>query len=155
MSDAAELVRAIKKAATDAVDANKPVEVCFGSVISTTPLKIHVEQKLILNEEQLVLTKAVTDHWVDIEVSHFTVNDNFMIPDHTHRIFDTYTGGGACDDGNLDTTHKHGYSGRKKIMIYNGLKVGEKVLLIRFDKGQRFVVLDRVSDHITEGEWSS
>lgn len=153
MPDAAELVRAIKRAATDAVDANKPVEVCFGSVISTSPLKIQVEQKLTLNEEQLVLTKAVTDHWVDIEVNHFTVNDDFMIPDHTHRIFDTYTGGGSCDMGNLDTTHKHGYKGRKKIMIYNGLRVGEKVLLIRFDKGQRFVVLDRVCEHTAIGEW--
>lgn len=153
MSDAAELVRAIKKAATDAVDANKPVEVCFGNVISASPLKILVEQKLTLGENQLVLTKAVTDHWVDIEVNHFTVNDDFMIPDHTHRIFDTYTGGGSCDTGNLDTTHKHGYKGRKKIMIYNGLKVGEKVLLIRFDKGQRFVVLDRVCEHTTIGEW--
>lgn len=155
MPDAAELVRAIKMAAIDAVEADKPAEVCFGIVTNTAPLKIQVEQKLTLGENQLVLTKAVTNHWVDIEVNHFTVNDNFMIPDHTHGISDTYTGGGSCDTGNLDTAHKHGYEGRKLIMIYNGLIVGEKVLLIRFDKGQRFVVLDRVSDHITEGEWGS
>lgn len=148
MPDAAELVRTLKKAALDAVKADKPVEVCFGSVIETNPLKISVEQKLILGEEQLVLTKAVKDHWVDIEVSHFTVNDNFMIPDHVHG-----THAGPTDTGNLDTTHKHGYKGRKKIMIYNGLKTGEKVLLVRFGGGQRFVVLDRVSEHITEGEW--
>ncbi|MBD5116744.1 MAG: DUF2577 domain-containing protein [Ruminococcaceae bacterium] len=153
MADAAELVKTIKKAALDAVKADKPVEVCFGNVISTSPLKILVEQKLTLGVEQLVLTKAVTDHWVDIEVSHFTVNDNFMIPNHTHNIFDTHSGGGSCDTGNLDTTHKHEYKGKKKILVYNGLKTGEKVLLIRFDKGQRFVVLDRVSDHMAEGEW--
>lgn len=148
MSDAAELVRAIKMAAIDAVEADKPVEVCFGSVTSAEPLKIQVEQKLTLGAEQLVLTKAVTDHWVDIEVSHFTVEDDFMIPDHTHN-----TPVGPTDTGSLDTTHKHGYEGRKKIMIYNGLITGEKVLLVRFGGGQRFVVLDRVSDHITEGEW--
>lgn len=148
MADAAELVKVIKKAAMDAVKADKPVEVCFGNVISESPLKILVEQKLTLGAEQLVLTKAVTDHWVDIQVNHFTVNDNFMIPDHTHG-----TPAGPSDSGNLDTTHKHGYKGRKKILVYNGLKAGEKVILIRFDKGQRFVVLDRVSEHITEGEW--
>ncbi len=150
MADAAELVRIIKKAAVDANKAEKPVEICFGNVLSTSPLKILVEQKLTLGAEQLVLTKAVTDHWVDIEVSHFTVNDNFMIPDHTHG-----TPAGPTDSGNLDTKHKHGYKGRKKILVYNGLKTGEKVLLIRFDKGQRFVVLDRVCEHTVIGEWIS
>ena len=150
MPDAAKLVRIIKQAAMDAVQADKPVEVCVGKVMSEVPLQILVEQKLLLGEKQLVLTKAVTDHWVDIEVSHYTVNDHFMNPDHIHYVPDhkVYT-----DEGNLDTTHKHAYKGRKKIMIYNGLKMGENVLLVRFDKGQRFVVLDRVSDHITEGEW--
>lgn len=148
MANAAELVRLIKEAAVAAVKAEKPVEVYFGNVISNEPLKILVEQKMTLGAEQLVLTKAVTDHWVDIEVNHFTVNDDFMIPDHTHN-----TPAGPSDSGNLDTTHKHRYKGRKKIMIYNGLKTGEKVLLIRFDKGQRFVVLDRVCDHATIGEW--
>lgn len=148
MADAAELVKVIKKAAMDAVKADKPVEVCFGNVISVSPLKILVEQKLTLGAEQLVLTKAVTDHWVDIEVNHFTVNDDFMISAHTHG-----TPAGPTDAGNLDTTHKHRYKGRKKIMVYNGLKLGEKVLLIRFDNGQRFVVLDRVCAHATIGEW--
>lgn len=155
MTDVTELVNAIKRTVKQTVEADKPVKLCFGNVVSASPLKIQVEQKLTLEENQLVLTKAVTDHWVDIEVNHFTVNDNFMIPDHTHGIFDTYTGGGSCDNGNLDTTHKHGYKGRKKIMIYNGLLLGEKVLLARFDGGQRFVVLDRVCEHTTEGEWSS
>ena len=148
MADAAELVRAVKKAAAEAVKAEKPAQVCFGNVISTQPLKISVEQKLTLTAEQLVLTKAVTDHWVDIEVSHFTVNDDFMIPDHYHN-----TPAGITDSGSLDTTHKHRYRGRKKIFVYNGLKTGEKVLLIRFVGGQRFVVLDRVSEHIVNGEW--
>ena len=153
MPDASELIKAIKKTALDAVYAAKPADFCFGTVISDKPLKILVEQKLTLGEEQLILTKAVTDHWVDIEVSHFTVNDNFMNPDHKHQIFDTYTGGGDCDEGNLDTTHKHGYKGRKKIMIYNGLLAGEKVILARFGGGQRFLVLDRICEHTARGEW--
>ena len=116
MADAAELVRAMKKAAMDAVNEGKPAGVCCGKV--------------------------------DIEVSHFTVNDDFMIPEHTHN-----TPAGITDSGNLDTTHKHRYKGRKKILVYNGLKTGEKVLLVRFVGGQRFVVLDRVSEHIVNGEW--
>lgn len=148
MPDASELIKAIKKIALDAVNERKPADLCFGTVTNTAPLQILVEQKLTLGAEQLVLTKAVTDHWIDIEVSHFTVNDDFMIPDHTHN-----TPIGSTDSGNLETTHKHRYKGKKKIMIYNGLHTGEKVLLMRFGGGQRFAVLDRVSEHLAEGEW--
>lgn len=153
MPDCTGLVKAMKRAAVDAVNAKKPVAVYYGTVKSESPLQIDVEQKMTLSEAQLVLTKAVLDHYVDIEVNHYTVNDAFMNGKHTHAIFDTYTGGGSCDTGNLDTTHKHQYQGRKRIMIYNGLKTGEKVLLIRFQEGQKFVVLDRVCDHTIKGEW--
>ena len=149
MPDASELIKAIKKTTLDAVYAAKPADFCFGTVTSARPLKILVEQKLTLGEEQLVLTKAVTDHWVDIEVNHFTVNDNFMNPKHKHGIL----GGGSTDSGDLDSTHKHGYKGRKKIMIHNGLREGEKVILARFGGGQRFLVLDRACEHTTIGEW--
>ena len=44
MPDAVDLIKAIKKAAVEAVKASKPVEVCFGKVISVSPLKILVEQ---------------------------------------------------------------------------------------------------------------
>ncbi len=147
------LLNLIKQASSSVIESEKPAAICFGTVISISPLKIRVEQKLTLGENQLILTKAVTDHWVDIEVSHYTVNDAFMDGKHKHKIFDTHSGGGDCDTGDLDTTHKHAYKGRKKIMIYNGLLVGEKVLLLRVQGGQQYVALDRVCSHTTVGEW--
>lgn len=62
MPDAVELTKAMKRAAVEAMNASKPVEVCFGKVTSTSPLKILVEQKLPLGEGQLVLCRNVTDH---------------------------------------------------------------------------------------------
>ena len=61
MPDAVGLVKTIKRAATDAVKAEKPVEVCFGKVTSTSPLQILVEQKMTLGKAQLVLSRNVTD----------------------------------------------------------------------------------------------
>ncbi len=147
------LLNLIKQASSSVIESEKPAAICFGTVISVSPLKIRVEQKLTLGENQLILTKAVTNHFVDIEVSHYTVNDAFMDGKHRHEIYDTFTGGGDCDTGDLDTTHKHAYKGRKKIMIYNGLLAGEKVLLLRVQGGQQYVVIDRVCDHTTVGEW--
>ena len=39
--------------------------------------------------------------------------------------------------------HKHRYQGRKKWRVHNALKTGEKVILLRCDGGQKYIVLDR------------
>lgn len=61
LPDANELVDTLKRAAVEAVKAGKPVNVYFGEVVSASPLKINVEQKMILGEKQLVLSRNVTD----------------------------------------------------------------------------------------------
>ena len=145
-------MQVLKKAAVEAVEAAKPVAFCFGTVEKTDPLLIIADQKLHLSARQLLLTNAVQDYAVDIEIATFTENDSFMNGQHTHAITDTYTGGGSADNGNLNTTHKHAIRGRKKLLIHNGLQVGERVLLLRWQGGQKFVVLDRVSEHRTKGD---
>lgn len=62
MADANLLVEALKKAAIKAVEARKPVNVYFGEVVGTSPLRINVEQKMTLGEKQLVLSRNVTDY---------------------------------------------------------------------------------------------
>lgn len=96
MPDYTALVKSMKQAALDAVDAKKPVAVYYGIVQSVAPLKINVEQKMTLSEAQLVLTKAVLDHYVDIEVRHIT---------------ETRSGGSGYP---AYESHDHEYKGRKK-----------------------------------------
>jgi len=135
LADCTELVKMLKQTALDAVDAKKPAAVYYGTVLSAAPLKIDVEQKMTLSQAQLVLTRAVVDHYVDIEVKHETEDE------------EGGTGAEAYEK------HKHEYKGRKKIMIYNGLKPGERAIIIRFQEGQKFLVVDRVCDHTVEGQW--
>nr|DAT41789.1 MAG TPA: Protein of unknown function (DUF2577) [Caudoviricetes sp.] len=87
MPDVNELVETIKRAAIDAVEATKPVRIYFGEVMDTDPLKINVEQKMILGENQLILTRAVFDE---------------------------------------------------------GLAAGSRVILIRIQGGQKFIVMDNL-----------
>ena len=42
--DINELVKAVKQAAVEAVRAEAPVAVCYGTVTSASPLKIQVDQ---------------------------------------------------------------------------------------------------------------
>lgn len=59
MLNANDFIRIVKKAALDAVNASQPTDFCFGKVISLDPLKISIDQKLILKKTQLVATERV------------------------------------------------------------------------------------------------
>ena len=156
------LNESIKMIALNVFESMQPSNVYFGEVISVAPLEIKIDQKNIIPERYLVLTNKVKDHTVDMTISMQTVEDNYLDANamkHTH-IGSTLVGNvGAPILGNtsitedFDTTHKHDIKGRKKITLHYGLKVGEQVMLIRLQGGQRFVVLDRVEQPQTEGEW--
>ncbi len=145
MPNAKNMVQLVKQAAVEAVEAGKPVNLLFGTVVSDKPLKIQVDQQSIYTEAMLVLTRNVTDYELDI-----TVSAQSVVISHGHPVVDTYTGGGTA----TEIQHNHPIQGRKKIKIHNALIVGDQVLLARMQKGKRFVVLDRVKP-IPEltGEW--
>lgn len=120
MPDAVELVRTIKKAAIDAVEASKPVNVYFGQVVSASPLQINVEQKMILGNAQLILSRNVTDFKTQVTVE--------------------------WESESALTTHEHSHeiAGKKEIIIHNALVPGDEVILIRQQEGQKYIVVDRI-----------
>ena len=123
-----DLVKVIKEVAVDAVNASKPTDIVFGKVIGTSPIKIKVNQKLILTSAQLVLSRNVTDYEVEME----------PIPSHWTES----TSGGSGD--NAFASHQHEYKGKKKFKVYNALKNGEEVILIQMSGGQKYIIVDRI-----------
>ena len=111
--DINELVRAVKQAAVEAVKADGPMAVSFGTVTSASPLKIQVDQKKTLTEAQ-----------------HMTVD---------HQTESQSGGSGEA----AFAAHQHAYKGRKTFKVHLALKAGEKVILISCDGGQKYIVLDR------------
>lgn len=59
MFDTNDLLRLIKSTAVEAVNASKPADAVFGTVLSLSPMTIQVEQKLVLSQNQLVMTRTV------------------------------------------------------------------------------------------------
>lgn len=126
MADAVELMKTIKKAAVEATKAEKPVEICFGKVTSASPLKILVDQKMTLGAAQLVLARNVTNFQTEVTVDWTTENKS---------------GGSGYDSY---ASHNHAIKGRKKITVHNGLVVGDEVILLRQQQGQKYIVVDRI-----------
>ena len=106
----------------------------MGKVVSALPLKIQIDQKLTLSESALILTKSVIDYSVNMTVNHATESHT-----HSHNYI---------DDGSTRTTetntHSHAYTGTKAFTVHNKLKVGDSVVLLRVQGGQKFIVLDIV-----------
>lgn len=65
----ANAVEAVKRAAVEAVEAGKPVNIVFGTVIAISPLKIQADQKSIYTSKMLVLSRSVTDYDTDITIN--------------------------------------------------------------------------------------
>lgn len=143
------LKESMKIVASDLMNSMQLTNLFFGTVTSVSPLVIQIDQKHILTEAFLILSNMVKDHYVDMTVSMQTENDAFMNPSHTH----TGNLGNPTDAGNLDTTHKHEIKHKIKVLQHYGLKNGEKVVLLRMEGGMKYLVLDRLSNHICEGEW--
>ncbi len=110
MPDAVELMKTIKQAAVEAVDAQKPAEVCFGKVTSVSPLKIVVEQKMILGEAQLILSRNVTDFKTEVTINIITESSLEMDAPISESV-------------QLNLAHTHQITGRKEITIIAWLLV--------------------------------
>ena len=146
MAKITNITQAIQVAAAKTYSAMSPMEVLIGKVTSVEPLKIFVGTvNAELTTDHLILTNAVTDHFVDMEVNHLT--------DTISGEWDTTHSHPDAGSGTIPVDHVHSYTGRKKFKVYNGLQVGEYVVIIKASGGNSYVVLDRIGEPITEGEY--
>jgi len=117
------LINALKQLSLSANEASDPVKVIFGTVESENPLIIRTQQRMSLNQKHLCLTSAVYDTEKEMK-------------------FDIYT-----ENTDSGTSHNHRILGTKKITVCNRLKAGEKVIMLRVQGGQRYIVIDRVVEN--------
>ena len=133
MSNEARLIGIMKTAAVEAVNANKPMEYTVGVVETEPPeLTIRISQKLLLTKEFLILSRNVTD---------FTTKISFDNPDVVQKIL-------VWDNpqANIQLTGKMSFTQPipHEVTVYNALKAGDKVILLRLQGGNKYLVLDRV-----------
>ncbi|MCW2277727.1 DUF2577 domain-containing protein [Heliophilum fasciatum] len=112
------MLDAIKRAGLAAVEAGNPVAILFGTVTGVNPLEVNVEQRFTLTEDFLVVPERMIHYEVDLT--------------HKHDYIDTPAG------------EKKTQTALSPLVIRKRLEVGENVLLMRVQGGQRYVILDRV-----------
>lgn len=132
MSDFSEIIKIIKTAGVDAVECQKNSAVLLGTVQSIAPLTIFIDQKTILDEDELILTRNVTDYKTQVSFDNPSVKQVYSTWDMEETRQSTFQKISFNEKINHDVT------------IYNGLKPNDKVFIMRMQGGQRFVVVDKV-----------
>lgn len=108
------MLQLIKQAAHEAIETGKPVALLFGTIINTNPLKVNVDQRFTLDPDFLLVPESLTRLELDLR--------------HHHS-----TGEGTTDDGLTES-----------IVIRPGLQAGDRVMLLRMQGGQQYLILDKV-----------
>ena len=110
-------------------------DLLFGVVTSVSPLKIKIDNRFEVDEKFLILSALVKETVIKIPERDAN-NHRHEIPQHTTssagedlhtHIIPAYKTNNALPD----------------ILLWRGLRVGDKVRILRVNKGQQFFVLER------------
>jgi len=108
------MINAIRLAALSAMEAGNPVAVMFGIVTKTNPLEVNVDQRFTLDADFLMVPESLTRLEIDLR--------------HNHTI-------------SSDTTDN---ALTEPIVIRRGLEAGDRVVLLRMQGGQKYLILGKV-----------
>ena len=137
MSDCHRLVQAMREAGK--TPQNEIVDIVTGEVTSVKPLKVKVENRE-LTESFLILGALCKE--THIYTPYIKKHDHYhVIPQattqpagegpHSHTI--------SARDTNPVKPHGDDYD----IMLWRGLRVGDKVLMLKVGRGQKYYIIQR------------
>ena len=118
-------------------------DVIVGTVTSIQPLKIKIGNKLILDENNLILSAFVQETWINIPTTHGEEGADGVFM-HRHEIIGqtelAHDGQGADHQHEIKLFTEYALP---KILLWRGLQVGDIVYLLRVAKGQTYFVMQR------------
>lgn len=116
--DANDLVRAMQQVSKGVNDTGYPADIMPGTIIAVQPLTVRVDQRFEIQKDQLIIPERLTEHKIGISFEGKT--EKAGEPEHFHDC-----------------------RGEQTVTVHNSLKVGDHVILIRQQGGQKFLILDR------------
>lgn len=141
------MVSAMKKAAKLVNPSTNMTDVVYGVVQKTKPLTVLVDNRLELTEEFLILSPFC-----------YRASFNVIIPSHTHKVSIGNISAGDHKhklDDNTETKPAGGFSStpsatcekssshKVTVTLWEDLKVGDKLVMLRISAGQMFMILYR------------
>lgn len=137
------MIEIIQKAIKQGIDNAGLVGVMEGEVVSAPPnlkIKLKNNSKLIIPKELLVVPQKLTDYTLQCSIavdSAVATSSSISGIAQSNEYLPSTITSGAVSLNNFNTEGG-------EITIKNSLKSGDKVMLVSFEGGQRFYILDRI-----------
>ena len=115
------MIEIIKKVVQQGIEGSSLTSLMEGEVVSSSPLKVKIKKnsKLIIPSELLVVPENLKDRTIKVSLSSPYVSTS-------SENFNNFNANNAS------------------MTINNSLKTGDKVMLISFEGGQKYYILDRI-----------
>lgn len=132
----ARLLSLIDKMILQRIRSQEVPDIVFGTVTSVAPLKIKISETITLEADQLLLGSLVQETWINVP-THEIFQHLHVVPQHTTEI-------GCAEHPHTHTVLPFNTElAHPKIKLWRGLKIGDKVRLLRCNFGQLYYVLER------------
>lgn len=129
--------------------AMQPTDLCIGTVDTVDPLEITISTAMApLRKEVLYLTESVVEKKIPVLTHSHTIPAGTLQHNHGGAVGNDLTASYQTDDrlqsivcyeNGQTLPVENGY-----IILNRALQVGDKVLLLKVQKGQKFLILSRV-----------
>ncbi|MEG6521144.1 DUF2577 domain-containing protein [Desulfotomaculum sp. 1211_IL3151] len=131
------LLNLVKQAGVGAVEAGNPMAVMFGTVVKEIPLEINVDQRFTLTEDFFIIPESLKYLRECDEKFTVSLKGNFQTgPVVEEESEERWTGDTRMYGGEITVI-------RKKMPL-TPFEVGDKLILLRVQGGQQYIILDRV-----------
>lgn len=134
-----DMVQTLKQIAVEAVQAESPVSLVYGTIISISPLQIRAGDKLMLTGKMLLVPQALLTRQVSASINWTTDQGAGLQTQHAHEAPH-----GATTTNGFDPSHTHTVAGTLSLTLHSELAAGDSVLLLRMQGGQQYLVLGKV-----------
>ena len=141
-----KLVKCMRDAAKQLNPPNIRTDLVYGVVQKESPLTVLVDNRLTLTEDFLIRSPFCYNTGFTVEIdshAHSIGMSQIKVADHKH----TKDGGDTSSAGGFTTTPKatcQKAGGHKvTVTLWDDLKVGDKLVMLRVQEGQEYMILYR------------
>lgn len=135
------LIELIKRASLDAMNNAQMCDLRYGTVVSTSPLKVQITNVMTIPSSLLIVPQHLTNYKVECTITQPSQDVSGTTEKSTELM----------DEEEPISKHTHEFSitmgeqtSKSTVTIHNALKIGDKVALLRKQGGQSYFILDRI-----------
>lgn len=144
------MVAAMKKAAKMTNPSTNNTDVVYGVVQKIKPLTVLIDNRLELTEEFLVLSPFCYSTSFSLSIPSHAHNVNvgaISVGGHTHKVDDKETTSAGSFTSTPSASCEKAGSHKITVTLWDDLKVGDKLVMLRISQGQGYMILyrDRLS----------